>query len=334
MQELHGSASIVRFCRQYASFLRRRKAFGVAAATLHSARRRRMRRPPATGRRAIGFKRIRLRRHAVAITGAVILLAIIGVALAAPAIAPFAPQTQFADGVSDDGGPLPPGARFLLGTDLLGRDLLSRLIWGARTSLAIGLLANGVAVALGTLVGVVAGFVGGVVATVLMRVTDLMMAFPALLLAIALAAILQPSLLIVAMVIAMVNWVQIARVIYTETGALAGRDFVLAARGLGAGPWRLLWRHILPHLVPTILVWSTLGVATTVLLEATLSYLGIGVRPPTPSWGNIIFENQTYLTTAPWLVFIPAALIVLLALSCNLVGDALRDALDPRAARR
>ncbi len=262
------------------------------------------------------------------------LTLIVGAALAAPWLAPFSPDLQFADGISDDGGPLPPGARFLLGTDLLGRDLLSRLIWGARTSLLIGLLANGVAVALGTLVGVVAGFMQGAVAAVLMRFTDLMMAFPALLLAIALAAILQPSLLIVALVIAMVNWVQIARVIYAETRTLAARDFVTAARGLGAGPLRILARHIIPHLVPTILVWSTLGVATTVLLEATLSYLGIGVRPPTPSWGNIIFENQTYLTSAPWLVFCPAVLIVALALSCNLLGDALRDRLDPRALRR
>ncbi len=275
-----------------------------------------------------------LRGHAPAVIGGLILVTIVGAALAAPWLAPFSPDLQFADGISDDGGPLPPGARFLLGTDLLGRDLLSRLIWGARTSLLIGLLANGVAVALGTLVGVVAGFMQGATAAVLMRLTDLMMAFPALLLAIALAAILQPSLLIVALVIAMVNWVQIARVIYAETRTLAARDFVTAARGLGAGPLRILWRHIIPHLVPTILVWSTLGVATTVLLEATLSYLGIGVRPPTPSWGNIIFENQTYLTSAPWLVFCPAVLIVALALSCNLLGDALRDRLDPRALRR
>ena len=136
------------------------------------------------------------------------------------------------------------------------------------------------------------------------------------------------------MVIAMVNWVQLARVIYTETTALTEREFVLAARGLGAGSMRILWRHILPHLLPTVMVWSTLGIATTVLLEATLSFLGIGVRPPTPSWGNIIYENQTYFTSAPWLVFFPAAGIILLALSCNLVGDALRDVLDPRARER
>ena len=163
----------------------------------------------------------------------------------------------------------------------------------------------------------------------IMRFTDLMMAFPALLLAIALAAIFRPSLWIVALVIALVNWVQIARVVYTETSSLAEREFVEASRAIGAGPWRILLTHVLPHLVPTMLVWGTLGIATTVLLEATLSFLGVGVRPPTPSWGNIIFENQTWFATAPWLVFFPGAAILLLALSFNLVGDALRDALDP-----
>ena len=138
-----------------------------------------------------------------------------------------------------------------------------------------------------------------------MRFTDLMMAFPALLLAIVLAAMFQPSLWIVAMVIALVNWVQIARVVYTETRSLAEREFIDAERAIGAGRARILFRHILPHLVPTIIVWGTLGISTTVLLEATLSFLGIGVQPPTPSWGNIIFENQTYFSTAPWLVFIP-----------------------------
>jgi peptide/nickel transport system permease protein len=156
-----------------------------------------------------------------------------------------------------------------------------------------------------------------------------MMAFPALLLAIALAAIFSPSLWIVALVIALVNWVQIARVVHAQTTALAERDFIRAARAIGAGPGRILLAHILPHLVPTMLVWGTLGISTTVLLEATLSFLGIGVRPPTPSWGNIIFENQTYFASAPWLVFVPGLAILLVALSFNLVGDALRDALDP-----
>jgi peptide/nickel transport system permease protein len=250
-------------------------------------------------------------------------------ALAAAWVAPFAPDEQFFDGLTLEGAPLPPNERFLLGTDLLGRDLLSRLIYGARTSLIIGIVANGAAVLIGTLLGVTAGYLGSWTGTVIMRFTDLMMAFPALLLAIALAAIFSPSLWIVALVIAMVNWVQVARVVYTQTTALVEKEFIEACRALGASDLRILFRHIIPHLVPTMLVWATLGIATTVLLEATLSFLGVGVRPPTPSWGNIIFENQTYFATAPWLVFFPGMAILLLALSFNLVGDALSDALDP-----
>ncbi len=129
--------------------------------------------------------------------------------------------------------------------------------------------------------------------------------------------------------IAMVNWVQIARVIYAETSALSARDFIAVERTLGAGTLRILGVHLIPHLAPTVLVWATLGISTTVLLEATLSFLGVGVQPPTPSWGNIIFESQSYFTSAPWLVFFPGAAIVLLSLSFNIAGDALRDALDP-----
>jgi peptide/nickel transport system permease protein len=203
------------------------------------------------------------------------------------------------------------------------------MLYGARTSLIIGVVANGLALLIGTLVGLTAGYFQGWIGSVLMRFTDLMMAFPALLLAICLAAIFQPSLWIVALVIALVNWVQTARVIYTETTALSQREFIAAERTLGAGTGRILFRHILPHLLRTIIVWGTLGISTTVLLEATLSFLGVGVQPPTPSWGNIIFENQTYFQSAPWLVFIPGAAILLLALAFNLVGDALRDVLDP-----
>lgn len=203
------------------------------------------------------------------------------------------------------------------------------MIYGARTSLIIGIVANAVAVLIGTLFGTIAGYVGGWVGNTIMRFTDLMMAFPALLLAIALSAILKPSLWIVALVIALVNWVQTARVIYTQTRSLVEQDFIEAARALGAAWPRILFVHILPHLVPHILVWATLGIAVTVLLEATLSFLGIGVQPPTPSWGGIIFESQSYFLTAPWLVFIPGALILLVALAFNLVGDGLRDALDP-----
>lgn len=258
----------------------------------------------------------------------VIAIAVLG-AVFAPLLAPYPPDLQMFDGLTLEGAPLPPNEQFPLGTDLLGRDLLSRLIYGAQTSLIIGIVANGVAVALGALVGVTAGFLRGIIGAVLMRFTDLMMAFPALLLAIVLAALFKPSLWIVALVIAMVNWVQVARVIYTETISIAERDFVMAERSIGAGAPRILFKHILPHLFPTLLVWGTLGIATTVLLEATLSYLGIGVQPPIPSWGNIIFENQTYFTSAPWLVFFPGIAIVMLALGFNLVGDALRDILDP-----
>jgi peptide/nickel transport system permease protein len=270
-----------------------------------------------------------LLRDRAALFGILVIAAITLAALLAPELAPYPPDQQFFEGLTLEGAPLPPNETFWLGTDLLGRDLLSRLIYGARTSLIIGIAANGVAVVTGTLLGVTAGWLGGWIGGAIMRFTDLMMAFPALLLAIALAAIFSPSLWIVALVIAMVNWVQVARVVYTQTRGLVEKEYIEACRAIGAGSWRILGRHILPHLVPTMLVWGTLGIATTVLLEATLSYLGVGVRPPTPSWGNIIFENQTYFATAPWLVFFPGAAIVLLALSFNLVGDALNDALDP-----
>ena len=271
----------------------------------------------------------RLLRRKLALFGLAIISLVVAGAVVAPWIAPFDPNDQMFDGLTLEGAPMPPGGQFLLGTDLLGRDLFSRLLYGAQTSLIIGVVANGLALVIGTLVGITAGFFRGWIGGILMRFTDLMMAFPALLLAICLAAIFQPSLWIVALVIALVNWVQTARVIYTETSSLATRDFIAAERTLGAGNARILFRHILPHLLPTIIVWGTLGISTTVLLEATLSFLGIGVQPPTPSWGNIIFESQTYFQSAPWLVFIPGAAIILLALAFNLVGDALRDILDP-----
>lgn len=271
----------------------------------------------------------RLMRRKLALFGLALIALTVIAAIAAPWLTSYAPQEQMFDGLTIEGAPLPPGDTFVLGTDLLGRDLFSRILYGARTSLIIGVVANGMALVIGTLVGVTAGYFRGWIGTVLMRFTDLMMAFPALLLAICLAAIFQPSLWIVAMVIALVNWVQTARVLYTETTSLAEREFIAAERTLGAGHGRILFLHILPHLVPTIIVWGTLGISTTVLLEATLSFLGVGVQPPTPSWGNIIFENQTYFQSAPWLVFFPGAAILILALAFNLVGDALRDVLDP-----
>ena len=264
-----------------------------------------------------------------AVFGIAVILLMLFAAVFAPWLMPHDPFEQSFDGLTLMGEPLPPDGEFPLGTDLLGRDLASRLILGTRTSLIIGVLANGIAVVRGALVGILAGYFGGWLGMVLMRFTDLMMAFPALLLAIVLAAIFKPSLLIVALVIAMVNWVQMARVVYTEARSLAEREFIQVQKAIGSSPFRILFRHLLPHLLSSIIVFGTLGISTTVLLEATLSFLGVGVQPPTPSWGNIIFENQTYFNTAPWLVFFPGVAILLLALAFNLVGDALRDILDP-----
>ncbi len=271
----------------------------------------------------------RFKRNKAALFGGTVISLIVIAAVLAPWVTPYNPHEQFFDGLTLEGAPLPPNKRFLLGTDLLGRDLYTRLVYGARTSLIIGIAANAAAVLVGTLLGIIAGYLGGWVGSAIMRFTDLMMAFPALLLAIALAAILTPSLWIVAMVIALVNWVQTSRVIYTQTSSLAEQEFIQAARALGATPARILWVHILPHLIPHIMVWATLGISVTVLLEATLSFLGIGVQPPTPSWGGIIFESQSYFLTAPWLVFFPGISILLFALAFNLVGDGLRDAMDP-----
>jgi peptide/nickel transport system permease protein len=263
------------------------------------------------------------------VVGLAIIIILIIAAAGAPWLSPFNPNEQFFDGLTLEGSPLPPSERFWFGTDTLGRDQFSRVLHGAGTSLVIGIMANGAAVLIGTMLGVTAGYLQGVAGAAIMRFTDLMMAFPALLLGIALASLLKPSLFIVALVIALVNWVQIARVVYAQTLALSEREFVEAARALGAGPWRILLQHLVPHLVPTVLVHGTLGIATTVLYEATLSFLGVGVQPPTPSWGKMIFESQSYYLTAPWLVFIPGAAILVVALAFNLVGDGLRDALDP-----
>lgn len=271
----------------------------------------------------------RFRRDRVAVVGMAVIAIFVLAAFAAPVLAPYDPSEQFFDGLTPEGSPLPPSTHFWFGTDTNGRDQFSRLLYGARTSLLIGIVANGLAVTVGTALGLVAGYVRGIYGAAIMRFTDLMMAFPPLLLAIALAAILKPGLNIIILVIALVNWVQIARVIYTETVALSEREYIEAARALGAGTTRILLRHMLPHLIPTVLVYGTLGIATTVLLEAMLSFLGRGVQPPTPAWGMMIFESQSYFLSAPWLVFVPGAAILVLALAFNLVGDGLRDALDP-----
>lgn len=288
---------------------------------------------PTAGRQRVS-RRVRPKRLArflanrAAVAGLVGVVAVVVVSLAAPWLAPHDPARQYFDGLTLEGFPLPPAAPYWLGTDLLGRDLLSRVIYGARISLLVGVVANGAAVIIGLLVGVAAGYFRGWVETVLMRLTDVMTAFPALILAIALAAILRPSLWIVALVIALVNWAWIARAIYAQVLSLGRREFVEAAGALGVGTLRTLAWHILPHLISTLMVFGTLGISTTVLLEASLSFLGVGVQPPTPSWGGIINESQSYFLNAPWLVVFPGAAILLTSLSFNLLGEGLRDALD------
>jgi peptide/nickel transport system permease protein len=266
--------------------------------------------------------------------GAVLGLIIILTALFAPLLAPHDPTAQYRDGLTPDGQPIPStllqgSTRFPLGTDANGRDLLSRIIYGSRVSLLVGVLANTLAVTLGVLIGSVAGFFGGVIESVLMRFTEVMMAFPTLLLAMTLVAILKPSLWIIIVVIGVVYWTWIARVVYGQVVALREREFIAASRALGAGRLMILFRHIIPQLVPTIIVWGTLGIATNVMLEASLSYLGIGVQPPTPSWGGMIQQGQSFYRTAPWLVVYPGLAIMLTVFAFNLLGDGLRDALDP-----
>jgi len=268
--------------------------------------------------------------------GAVLVGLLILVALFAPLIAPHDPAEQFSDGLTPDGQPVPStlfhgggGTEFLLGTDANGRDLLSRIFHGAQVSLTVGVLANLLAVTLGIFIGMTAGYLGGWVETLLMRFTDIMMAFPTLLLAMTLVAILKPSLWIIIVVIGLVYWTWIARVVYSQVLTLREREFVIASRALGASRRYIILHHILPQLIPVIIVWGTLGIATNVMLEASLSYLGIGVQPPTPSWGGMIQQGQSYYRAAPWLVIYPGLAIMITVFAFNLLGDGLRDALDP-----
>ena len=278
----------------------------------------------------------RLRRDRVAMFGAALVGVLILVALFAPLLAPHDPSEQFRDGLTLDGQPVPStlfkegdGTQFPLGTDANGRDLLSRIFYGARVSLIVGVLANLLAVTLGLIIGMTAGYLGGWVESLLMRITDIMMAFPTLLLAMTLVAILKPSLWIIIVVIGLVYWTWIARVVYSQVLAMREREFVIASRALGSGRLYVMLHHILPQLIPTIIVWGTLGIATNVMLEASLSYLGIGVQPPTPSWGGMIQQGQSYYRTAPWLVIYPGLAIMITVFAFNLLGDGLRDAFDP-----
>lgn len=272
----------------------------------------------------------RLRRDRAALVGAVLVGLIIFVAIFSPWLTPYDPITQYPEGLTERGQPLPGSSQFFFGTDKWGRDVFTRIIYGARTTLLIGALGSVLAVVVGVVLGATAGYVGGWVEAALMRFTDMMLAIPKLLLALALAAMLKPSITIVIIVIIVANWTYVARIVYGEVLSLKQQDFVLAAYSVGVPGIRVLVRHLLPHLISIIVVYTTLGISTAVMLEAALGYLGLGVPPPTPTWGTMISEGQNAYLFAPWLVIYPGLAILITVLGFNLLGDGLRDAVDPR----
>lgn len=223
-----------------------------------------------------------------------------------------------------------PSADHVLGLDELGRDVWSRLLAGARISLLVGLVVVGVSASIGLLVGAVAGYAGGVVDEVISRVIDVLLAFPGILLAIALVAVLGPSLTNVVLALTAIGWVGYARLVRGQVLKARELEFVQAARALGAGPARVLARHIIPTAIPALVVQATLGMAGAILAEAALSFLGLGVQPPTPSWGTMINGGRVHLIDAPHLTVFPGLAIALLVLGFNFLGDGLRDRLDPR----
>jgi peptide/nickel transport system permease protein len=223
-----------------------------------------------------------------------------------------------------------PSSAHWLGTDENGRDVLSRLIVGSRASMTVGLIAMVISIFIGSIVGGVSGYVGGFIDSVLMRLTDGMMAIPYFFLVLIVVAVFGSSFRNIVVVIGLTSWMVVARLVRSEVLRYRERDFVLAARSIGASGRRILFRHIMPHAMPSIIVAATLGVASAILLESALSYLGLGIRPPRASWGNMLSDAQAYVWANPLLPIYPGVLILLTVLAFNFLGDALRDALDPQ----
>ncbi len=290
------------------------------------------REPREEGERGVGkaleplLRAFRRNRLAVVGAGAVIVLYL--VALLTPFLAPADPTLQ---GNLVEGALRGPSSSHLLGTDRYARDVFSRLLYGARISLSVGFVAVGISVTLGTLVGAVAGYLRGWTDTLLMRFVDMVLAFPRLVLLIAVIAVLEsPSIWVIMTVLGLTLWPSTARIVRGEVLALREREFVEAARALGYSTPRILFRHVLPNALTPVIVAATLGIGNTIVLEAGLSFLGIGVQPPTPSWGNMVAGGRTALPEAWWLSTFPGLAIVVTVLAFNLLGDGLRDALDPR----
>ncbi len=269
------------------------------------------------------------KKNKLAVGGLVVIVITFLVAALAPLVAPHDP------GRTDVSLKLrPPSAEHLLGTDQLGRDVFSRMVYGSRISLSVGFVAVGISISIGILVGALAGYYGGWVDSLLMRFVDIMICFPSFFLILTVIALLGPSLLKVMIVIGITSWMGTSRFVRAEFLSLRERDFVQAAQALGVKDLRIIFRHILPNALAPVFVTATLDVATAILVEAGLSFLGFGAQPPAPSWGNILTEGRTYIFDAWWLTLFPGLAILITVLSFNLLGEGLRDALDPRLRGR
>jgi peptide/nickel transport system permease protein len=266
--------------------------------------------------------------------GLALVLFMLGIVMLAPLLTSIDPLTQFRDGLTPNGLPLPPGSKFIMGTDQLGRDMFSRLLYGGRVSLLVSFIANLTAAVLGTSVGLLAGYYTGILDSMLMRITDVMLAFPAILLALGLGSVLRPSMQTVIIILSVVTWPTLARLVRGQVLVIRDRTFVESARAAGASDWYIIWTHILPHTITVTVVWASLSFASAVLIESSLSFLGVGIPLPTASWGNMIAEGQSRYRSSPWMILEPTAAILMTTFGFNLLGDAVRDALDPHTSQR
>ena len=279
----------------------------------------------------------RLRRDRVAMISLVVIVLIILMAILAPlatTITGHPVNEQYRDiGLTPDGLPKGPSGQFLLGTDDLGRDILVRIAYGARISLLVGVLATVLTVVIGVVVGLAAGYLGGWIDTVLARLIDVILSVPFLLVAIALVSIVGPSLLVTVLVIGFFSWASVARIVRGQVLSLREREFVEAARSLGASDRRIMFTDILPNILAQVIVYASLLIPVVIVVEATLTFLGLGLPPPTADWGGMISASQNYYTTAWWFVIFPGAALLITTLAFNLFGDGVRDAFDPRSDR-
>lgn len=267
-------------------------------------------------------------RNRFAMIGFVILILMAIVAIFAPFIAPFDPVQM-----NLTGGLKPPSAEHWLGTDKLGRDILSRLIYGARISLVVGFIVEGIAVTLGVTLGAIAGYFGGLIDNIIMRLVDLLMAFPFLILCIAIVAVIGPGLTNMMLVLGSVVWVDFARIVRGMVLSVKEQEYIVAARVIGARNGRIIFRHVLPNCLGVIIVQATFGIATAILAASSLSYLGMGAQPPTPEWGAMLSEAREFMRRLPMMTIAPGLVIMITVLAINFVGDALRDAFDPRVLK-